>query len=199
MTATSGLFHPAKVAEATQAEPRSVRRAAMLTMVAAFGALIGGFLIALLLIHGLWIKGDEPSVASGYNTFALLFVMALALERLIQPFTPVLGPDTTVAKANLADVQASSAGEATVATAQMRVSDARSKTALVTWGVATGLASILAACLNVTLMHAVTSSSGTHPPYWIDLLVTGLVVGAGTKPLNDLWSRLQNKPTSPSS
>lgn len=198
MTATSGLFHPAKVAEATQAEPRSVRKAAMLTMVAAFGALIGGFLIALLLIHGLWIRGDEPSVASGYNTFALLFVMALALERLIQPFTPVLGPDTTVAKANLVDAQAKTAGEPTpaVATAQLRVTDARSKTALVTWGVATGLASMMAACLNVTLMHAVTSSSGTHPPYWIDLLVTGLVVGAGTKPLNDLWSRLQNKPAS---
>lgn len=198
MTATSGLFHPQEMAQATQAPPQQVRKAAALTMVAGFGALIGGFLIALLLIHGLWIKGDEPTVAAGYNTFALLFVMALALERLIQPFTPVLGPDTSVAKANLASVQAKTPGQPTqeVATAQQQVADARSKTAVVTWGVATGLASILAACLNVTLLHAVTSASGTHPPYWIDLLVTGLVVGAGTKPLNDLWSRLQNKPTS---
>ncbi|MDB5680191.1 MAG: hypothetical protein JWM94_3193, partial [Sphingomonas bacterium] len=28
-------------------------------------------------------------------------------------------------------------------------------------------------------------------PFWADLLVTGLVVGAGTKPLHDLVANLQ--------
>lgn len=194
MSGTSALFHPGVVAGVLKSTVADVRRAAAQTLVASFGALIGGFLFALLAVHGLWIKGEQPTIAAGFNTFALLFVMALAIERLIQPFSPVLGPDTAVAKANLASAQATAAPPDQIATAQQQVHDARGKTAIVTWGVATGLASILSACLNVTLLHAITSQSGTHPPYWIDLLVTGLVVGAGTKPLNDLWSRLQNKP-----
>jgi hypothetical protein len=30
-------------------------------------------------------------------------------------------------------------------------------------------------------------------PLWVDALVTGLVVGTGTKPLHDLISKLQNQ------
>lgn len=194
MSATSAIFNPTAVADVARSTVSAVRKAAVRTVVAALAALICGFLFALLVIHGLWITGDQPVIAAGFNTFALLFVMALAIERLIQPFAPGLGPDTSVAKAKLLKVKASAAPPEEVATAQDEVNDARSKTALVTWGVATGLAAIMSACLNVTLLHALTSQSGTHSPYWIDLLVTGLVVGAGTKPLNDLWSRLQNKP-----
>jgi hypothetical protein len=205
MLATSGLFHPEAVAAVVDKPVREVRKRAVLTIVAAFGALLGGFLFSLLVIHGLWITGTEPTITAGFNAFSLLFVMALALERLIAPFTPILGPDTTVAKAKLNTMQAETQAPdpvradqpspTDVVTAQGEVSDSRSKTALVTWGVATGLACILSASLNVTLLHAMTVATGTHPPYWVDLLVTGLVVGAGTKPLNDLWSRLQNKPT----
>ena len=194
MSATSAIFNAEAAAQVTGTTPSKARQAAVQTVVAAFGSLIGGFLIALLVIHGLLIKGEQPTIAAGFNTFALLFVMALAIERLIQPFAPGLGPDTSVAKAALQTARSTAAPADQVATAQTDVDDARSKTALVTWGVATGLAAIVSACLNVTLLHALTSQSGTHPPYWIDLLVTGLVVGAGTKPLNDLWTRLQNKP-----
>ncbi|HEX5405188.1 MAG TPA: hypothetical protein VFX16_23145 [Pseudonocardiaceae bacterium] len=74
-------------------------------MVAAFSALLVGYGFALL-VHVLWVRGDPPAVAAGFNAFALMFVMALAIERLIQPFVPILGPDTTVAKANLTKVQA---------------------------------------------------------------------------------------------
>jgi hypothetical protein len=30
-----------------------------------------------------------------------------------------------------------------------------------------------------------------QPPFWADLLVTGLVVGVGTKPLHDLVSTIE--------
>ncbi|HEY3750724.1 MAG TPA: hypothetical protein VGL80_16140 [Pseudonocardiaceae bacterium] len=193
MTATSAMFHQNAMAQVAGARsPVASKSRAALTLVAAFGALIAGFLFALLAIHGLWVKGDQPAVTAGFNAFALMFVMALAIERLIQPFVPILGPDTTVAKAKLIDAKARDVPHE-VASAQGEVTDSRSKTALVTWGVATGLACLLSASLNVTLLHAMTIPAGTHSPYWVDLLVTGLVVGAGTKPLNDLWSRLQSK------
>ena len=186
MTATSAMFHQNAMAQVAGARsPVASKSRAALTLVAAFGALIAGFLFALLAIHGLWVEGDQPAVTAGFNAFALMFVMALAIERLIQPFVPILGPDTTVAKAKLVDAKARDVPH--------EVTDSRSKTALVTWGAATGLACLLSASLNVTLLHAMTIPAGTHSPYWVDLLVTGLVVGAGTKPLNDLWSRLQSK------
>jgi len=40
--------------------------------------------------------------------------------------------------------------------------------------------------LNVTLMQAVRASNSGASPFWADLLITGLVVGAGTKPLHNL-------------
>jgi hypothetical protein len=79
-----------------------------------------------------------------------------------------------------------------IADAQAALADARNQTAFVTWGVASGLAAILAAALHITLLR--TLISGAQPQFWLDLLLTGLIVGAGTKPLNDLWTRLQNKP-----
>jgi hypothetical protein len=211
MLATSALFHPHAVAAVADKDADDLRRRAARTLAAATGSLLAGYLFALFAVHGLWIHGDEPTVTAGFNAFALLFVMSLAIERLIAPIAPILGPDTTVAKAKLISAKATvsaqapgqsgpvahvagAAGPVTLAHAQGEVADSRSKTALVTWGVATGLACILSASLNVTLLHAMTTTTGTHSPYWVDLLVTGLVVGAGTKPLNDLWSRLQNKP-----
>ena len=41
------------------------------------------------------------------------------------------------------------------------------------------------------LLTAVIATGSAQPPAWADLLVTGLVVGAGTKPLHDLVSRLE--------
>ena len=40
--------------------------------------------------------------------------------------------------------------------------------------------------LNITLMQAVRANGSGQPPFWADLLVTGLVGGAGTKPVHDL-------------
>jgi len=57
--------------------------------------------------------------------------------------------------------------------------------------VATGLAFLLCAELNTTLMQAVRASGSGALPFWADLLVTGLVVGAGTKPLHDLVSNIE--------
>jgi hypothetical protein len=218
MLATSALFHPHAVAAVANKPVDEVRRRAARTLLAAVGSLLGGYLFALFAVHGLWVRGDQPTVTAGFNAFALLFVMSLAIERVIAPIAPILGPDSTVAKAKLLTAQAvvqrrapavpvpavdgpapapavqPSPPVAEVVHAEGEVADSRSKTALVTWGVATGLACVLSASLNVTLLHAMTTQAGTHSPFWVDLLVTGLVIGAGTKPLNDLWSRLQNKP-----
>jgi len=67
----------------------------------------------------------------------------------------------------------------------------RRLTAVVTWGVATGLAFLLCAQLNITLLQAVRANGSGAPPFWADLLVTRLVVGAGAKPRHDLVSNIE--------
>jgi hypothetical protein len=62
---------------------------------------------------------------------------------------------------------------------------------------ATGLSFLLCAKLNITLMEAVAANGSGQPPFWADLLVTGLVVGAGTKPLHDLVTNIERKQDSP--
>jgi hypothetical protein len=97
-----------------------------------------------------------------------LFILALAIERALEPFSAKLGPD----KARR--------------TSRSEIEMCRQLTAVVTWGVATGLGFLLCAALNITLLQAVRANGSGQPPFWADLLVTGLVVGAGTKPLHDL-------------
>ncbi len=50
---------------------------------------------------------------------------------------------------------------------------------------------LFCAQLNITLLQTVRANDSGQPPFWADLLVTGLVVGAGTKPLHDLVSNIE--------
>lgn len=185
-----------------QAEPRPgllglVRAHQLLaTYAAALTLLVLGYVVGFG-VHKAWFAGKEPfEIAGSLSVFAVLFVLALAIERMIQPFAPKLGPDSSEAKQTLTKAEQlpdETAGKAVaIAHAKRDVDDARERTAIVTWGAASALGFILSAALNVTMMGTVLAR-GQQPRYWVDLLVTGFVIGAGTKPLNDLVTRLQDK------
>ena len=134
-------------------------------------------------------------IDSQWSALTGLFVLALAIERALQPFSAKLGPDTAKRKdardRALATPPAHD-GEDQAVKCQRAVDMSRRLTAVVTWGVATGLAFLLCAGLNITLLQAVRANGSGQPPFWADLLVTGLVVGAGTKPLHDLVSNIEH-------
>lgn len=140
-------------------------------------------------------------IDSQWSAFTGLFILALAIERALEPFSRKLGPDTTKRKDArdrvLASTRADDMKEIAVE-CQLAVEMCRRLTAVVTWGVATGLAFLLCAQLNITLMQAVRANGSGAPPFWADLLVTGLVVGAGTKPLHDLVSNIEHGKQGPS-
>jgi hypothetical protein len=125
------------------------------------------------------LHGNSSStyrIDNQWSALTGLFILALAIERALEPFSRKLGPDTTEDKAK---------GD------QRAIEMKRRLTAVVIWGVAVGLAFLLCAKLNITLMQAVRANGSGQPPFWADLLVTGLVVGAGTKPLHDLVSNIE--------
>ncbi len=41
------------------------------------------------------------------------------------------------------------------------------------------------------LLHSIAGESWNGIPVWVDAIVTGIVVGSGTKPLHDVISRVQ--------
>ena len=159
---------------------------------------------AAAFLEAWWLHGNTSStyrIDSQWGAFTGLFILALAIERALEPFSRKLGPDTTKRKDTqvraLASAQAEDVEEI-AAECQLAVDMCRRLTAVITWGVAAGIAFLLCAQLNITLMQAVRASSSGAPPFWADLLVTGLVVGAGTKPLHDLVSNIERGKQGPS-
>lgn len=145
--------------------------------------------------------GCQPNevfrVSSDFSVFAGLFVLALAVERLLEPFSRFLGPDTDES-ADKRDKAAATAKQDTtpektqkLATAQADLDRARQISAIIHWGVAVAVSLLLAAQLNALLMAAIAAEGSARPAPWADLLITGLVIGAGTKPLHDLVSGLE--------
>ena len=147
-------------------------------------------------LHG--SNSSTYRIDSQWSALTGLFILALAIERALEPFSRKLGPDTTKLKAErdsklkaLANPLADDEEENAV-DSQSAVEMCRRLTAVITWGVATGLAFLLCAQLNITLLQAVRANGSGQPPFWADLLVTGLVVGAGTKPLHDLVTNIEH-------
>jgi hypothetical protein len=171
-------------AERPVAEPGSIklgRRHQVWYTVLGVGLATTAFFVAWGL-HG--SRSSTYRIDNQWSALTGLFILALAIERALEPFSPKLGPDTKKFRATDCPVD---------------VETSRRLTAVVIWGVATGLAFLLCAKLNVTLLQAVRANGSGQPPFWADLLVTGLVVGAGTKPLHDLVANIERKQDSPRS
>src|SRR5215472_981104 len=155
------------------------------------GLAVGGFFTAWRL-HG--SASSTYRIDNQWSALTGLFILALAIERALEPFSRKLGPDTTKRKVKRDEAVARPrrAGQQDRAPEfQNAIEISRRLTAVVTWGVATGLGFLLCAVLNITLLQAVRANGSGQPPFWADLLVTGLVVGAGTKPLHDLVANIE--------
>jgi hypothetical protein len=108
--------------------------------VLAFGIAVAAFLAAWGL-HG--NTSSTYRVDGQWSAFTGLFILALAIERALEPFSRKLGPDTTRRKEAKDRVLASTRAEDMKEIAvecQLAVEMCRRLTAVVTWGVATGLA-----------------------------------------------------------
>jgi FtsH-binding integral membrane protein len=153
------------------------------------GLAVGAFFTAW---HG--SASSTYRIDNQWSAMTGLFILALAIERALEPFSRKLGPDATKRKVRKDEALAGSRKDGRKDRApefDNAIEISRRLTAVVTWGVATGLGFLLCAVLNITLMQAVRANSSGQPPFWADLLVTGLVVGAGTKPLHDLVANIE--------
>jgi hypothetical protein len=214
----------------------------------AFAFLVAGTVGAYYLWK--WRKPADFMPSSNYATYAGLFIMALAIERILEPFSGLfirgmdrkkatsrvtaagarraqaatgsgahtavvvpVGParkaaaaQQAVAAQKTAAAQQAAAAQKAAAKAQRDHHLTQAGRAVLMWATASVLAMLVCAVLGIFLLRSVETpspapakagvtspapSTAKDPNRLLDLLVTGLVVGAGTKPLHDLISQVQ--------
>jgi hypothetical protein len=174
---------------ATNADPGAV--------LLGYGAVALGAVIGIALWS--WRNPSSFTPGSGISVFAPLYILAQAIERFIEPFSSFLGattPDTSrnAAKETKADAmehvhRALAAADADGAAQWQRLVDQiRRNTAVITWGLASFLGIVLCGLFGLYMLRMV---GFTGVPEQADLVISGLAVGSGTKPLHDLISNLQ--------
>jgi hypothetical protein len=176
--------------------------AAVPSMPAKGWAMFAGLGLAAAGAFGAWSVNTmmQPSpfqVGDSWSTFGALFVFAAAVERVLEPFSrwmPGRAEQERYEKA-VADMENGVPG-ATNAAAHYKaaVDSARASRGVIMWGLATAIATVLSAGGGFYILRALSANpSWNGVAVWVDALVTGLVVGSGTKPLHDVITKVQRQ------
>lgn len=167
------------------------------------GADVWALALGLLLVAvGWWLfatvftPAKLATVAQGVGIFGLIYIAAQGLERGLEPFASfdpkkkdlVQKRDKAAAAADTGSGDAADAAEK-----QAKLDVWRADRTLILWGVATLLGMGLSSTFGIYLLNIAiaTPQGGSAPNQTLDILITGLVIGGGTKPLHDLITRIQ--------
>ncbi|MDA0364389.1 MAG: hypothetical protein O3B31_02615 [Chloroflexi bacterium] len=141
------------------------------------------------------VRAEPIRVNTDFSAFALLYIAAQATERLLEPFasfvmtTREMKGEMEVALASAMNAPDDQAVWAQAAHAQEQLGQRQRARTYVMWAAATVVGMFASASLGVYLVAAVAADRGPAVP--VDILVTGLVIGGGTKPLHDLIARIE--------
>jgi hypothetical protein len=199
----AGVSGPGVVGPAMVAAP-SGEAAAVPTQPASVGAVLGS--LGLVALGGggawaIWRSGATPTpirLGDSTTVFASLFAFATAVERVLEPFSRWLPGRHTRAQfeqavAGIANrpYGATYQDLTTVAAAKARMDRGRANRTLISWGIATAVSTVGSTAGGFYLLHAIAGPQWNGVQIWVDAIVTGIVVGSGTKPLHDVISRVQ--------
>jgi hypothetical protein len=178
--------------------------AAVVTQPAGLGALAAAFGLVALGGAGSWalyhygVNAQEIHLPDATALFGVLFAFATAVERVLEPFARFMPGqhakgELEKAVANMANKyhDASLDDLIQVAHAKSMVDKGRASRGLISWGIAVALATVASSSGGLYLLHSIAGDGWHGIPVWIDAIVTGVVVGSGTKPLHDVISKVQ--------
>jgi hypothetical protein len=159
---------------------------------------------------GLWLQyhyhpkfTNLPTVAPGVGVFSLFYVMAQSIERVLVPVSWVgggfLGGGKLGTKRDLAKIRQLTHVEANqdpsdtekaqaAANAKHDAEQYAANLTAVTFGAAATLAMLVSGYTGLFLLTTV----GLHVSALLDLVVTGLAIAGGTKPLHDLITNISS-------
>lgn len=171
---------------------------------AGFGAVAAAFATIAIGGYGgwqIWASGAAATIIQPPDTtavFGTLLVFAAAVERVLEPFSRWFPGRRTEAALEQSIVALANRTNPThedlvaVAQAKAQVERARSNRTVVSWGIATALATVASSAGGFYVLHAIAGPEWEGLPVWVDAIVTGVMVGSGTKPVHDIISRVQN-------
>lgn len=165
--------------------------------------------VVMWLLYRYVFKPTTIHFMTGYVPYAGIVFMTAALERFLEPLSHVLLSNDQVKQTAAKSKSAAHAAAAdpgtntaevqktvnTAADAQAKVDSTRTQRALIFWGIATICGLIISGGFGFFLLQSVASPH-TQVNTFLDLVVTGLTIGAGTKPLHDLITSVQTKAAS---
>jgi hypothetical protein len=158
--------------------------------------------------YGDWVKPAAIKIMTGYVPFAGLVVVTAALERLLEPLGQLLLPrDSSPASTLQAAASSRTQAQAAAADPDMPVTDVelrtqqaaldqaaadarRTERTIIFWAIASVCGLGISGGFGFFLLQPVAAS---HVNSFLDLMVTGLAIGAGTKPVHDLITSIQSK------
>lgn len=194
----AGVTHTSPVSASKAPAPASLR------------VIIPSMLTVAAAIVGMWfaykyaIKPTTIGIAKNYVPYAAVIAVAAALERLLEPLSQLVMP-STAAKATAA--ASKTAAQADGANPQVKATDVQPKVnqaasdqadvetlrtnrAVLFWAIASICGVGISGGFGLFLLQSIATG---HVNSFLDLAVTGLTIGAGTKPTHDLITSLQAK------
>lgn len=149
-----------------------------------------------LRVHASLTPQPAAVLAEGVGLFALLYIAAQAIERILEPFSKLDPKKAELVKDRDDKAAAAQRGAQAkpAADAQGSLDRWRANRAVLLWGAATVLGMFGSAAFGIYLLRLVVvpaAEGGALPSLELDILVTGLAIGGGTKPLHDLISRIE--------
>lgn len=192
--ATAILVVAAPVVAATRAEDKPKWNDREWALGAAV-IIAAGWLIALV-VNAL-VDPAVVTLAEGITVFALFYVAAQAIERLLEPFASAFGTtrkekedvEKAIEEASVADEASVRRAAQNVAKAQDKVEEKRDRRTVLITSAAIVAGMIASGVLGLYLLD--TMIAGNPPPKEFDIFVTGLTIGGGTKPLHDLIKKIE--------
>lgn len=160
--------------------------------------------VVMGLAYRFWIKPIPIRFSAGYLPYAGVVAAAGALERFLEPLSKWLLP-TTTSKEEAATSKTSAEGAAAdpeksatavrelaaeAARRQAAVDRRRTARAVMFWAIASICGLAISGGFGFFLLRSVAIS---HVNSYLDLVITGLTIGAGTKPTHDFITSMQAK------
>jgi hypothetical protein len=205
----SGAPVPPGVKAATSKPPAGLPRC-LVSMFALAAVVVALVVIVNVFKDATFLPRPTKLPIDGMTIFAVFFVSASAIERLLEPLSSWLLPKQKKksdaesadgnAKSAVTAAQNSAAGQTEVETANSAIQTAADNAAdleerewhrsILFWVIATIVAMLASASFKLYLLGTVGIAEASR---WEEVLATGLIIGAGTKPLHDLTELISAK------
>lgn len=158
--------------------------------------------VLMCLLNRLVIKPPTFQIATGYISLAGVVAATAALERLLEPVSSFLTPAQTTTADNSVATAQQDAGDVSkpmgqvapmVMQAAKLQAQVRANRTMIFWAIASSCGLAVSGGLGFFFLQSIATSKVN--PYF-DLILTGLIIGAGTKPLHDLITGIQSSSSS---